>query len=70
MEGSLESRDPGLGVEGEIWRPLKFRDSSRGPAGVVFLDFTLQIWGRGFDRGGVGGLIEGLLELLSCDLIE
>ena len=29
-------------------------DSSRGPAGVVFLDFTLQIWGRGFDRGSAG----------------
>ena len=25
-------------------------DSSREPTGVVFLGFTLQIWGKGFER--------------------
>ena len=49
MEGLLGA-PPGLGVEGEIWRPLQFRDLSREPAGVVFIGFTLQIWGKGFER--------------------
>ena len=29
-------------------------DSSRESVGVVFFYFTLQIWGRGFDRGSAG----------------
>ena len=51
-DGGLLRDLPGLG--GDLEASLKFRDSSRGSAGVVFLDFTLQIWGRGFDRGSTG----------------
>ena len=35
-------------------------DSSRELAGVVFLDFTLQIWGMGFDRGSAGVALRAL----------
>ena len=39
-DGGL-SRYPGLGLDGEVWRPYHFRALSREPAGVDFLDFIL-----------------------------
>ena len=53
-DGGLPRDPPGLGGGGGDLEAFQFRDSNRRHAGVVFLDFTLQICGRGFDREPAG----------------
>jgi len=53
IDGGLP-RDPRPRGGGRDLEASLFRDSSRGPAGVIFLDFILQIWSRGFDKGFAG----------------